>query len=192
MSECVDELSFGNVTSLELNRMSFVDSDPVRAIAFTSELNPTVVGNFVARNVSIEGGLAAGIVFHGGYGRLKNIDISGCAGPGIDASHGTGFLELENVRTTGADNGITAGEGLEVNDGLRVTVDALTSAATVGANKALTGAGGVPGMVVGAQAFRSFADFLAGAGRPVKDEQDLDASLVTGFVTGSGSRVSQP
>jgi len=68
---------------------------------------------------------------------------------------------------------------------MRVKVNSSTYNATT---DRLQGGGG--DMKVGANATRTFANFVSGAdSRPVKNESDLTADLVSGIVSGTGSMV---
>jgi hypothetical protein len=81
--------------------------------------------NTVVRNgTGGPSGTNGNVSFHGVAGHLENVDLSGGVGPGLVADKGAGYLELINVGTTGAPNGIA---GVLVDDGLHVHVDAATS-----------------------------------------------------------------
>jgi hypothetical protein len=140
--------------------------------------------NLLVENSLIRGSTGDGIFFSGGRGKLSRVDICGCAGDGIKGATGHGFLELLNVRTTGADN---AGYGINITDGLHCRVDSATSSATPGTQ--LRGSSGE--MKVGDGASRTWADFVSpGSGRPALNEFDLRAPAPTG-ATGTGTRLYQ-
>lgn len=130
------------------------------------------------------GATGDGVRFHGVRGRLSRVDIYGCGRDGIRADSGAGFLELLNVRTTGA---VNAGIGVNVTDGLQIKIDAATSGASGGTQ--LRGTGGE--MKVGTGATRTWANFVSGGdGRPALNEFDVTAAAATG-ATGTGTRLSQ-
>ncbi len=140
--------------------------------------------NLLVEDSLIRGGTGDGIFFSGGRAKLSGVDICGCAGDAIKASSGHGFLELLNVRTTGAAN---AGYGINITDGLHCRADSATSGAAAGTQ--LRGNSGE--MKVGAGAARTWADFVSGAdGRPVRNEFDVTAAASTG-ATGTGTRLYQ-
>lgn len=124
-----------------------------------------------------------GIFFSGGRGTVDSVDIYGCAGDGIKGASGHGFLELLNVRTTGAPNG---GYGINITDGLHCRVNSGTSSASPGTQ--LRGTSGE--MKVGDGAPRTWADFVAPKTRPALNEFDLRAAAPTG-ATGTGTRLYQ-
>ena len=133
-----------------------------------------------------------GIRFHGVRGRLQNVDVYGCGRDGVRADQGAGWIELINVRTSGAPNG---GVGVRVLDGIHAKADPATSALVI----PLTGVGG--DMQVGGRPPRTWVNFLAGVGGPVANEYDItaiaglggtfsDAASAPAYATGSGSRLS--
>jgi hypothetical protein len=143
---------------------------------------------FSMENCLVKNGTGAGVILHGNEGRLKNVDIQGCQGDGLVVDKGVGYLTLENVGSTLPNGAGGAGVGLRVNDGQSVTPDA----ATYSSPTPLSGFGGigVNDMKVGGLAVRSWANYQLAVPRPALSEIDSTADLVTGFVTGTGSRVS--
>ena len=154
-----------------------------------SGIIPSAVPLLLMENIEIVGSAGAtsdGLRLHGTRAILSNVDVSACGRDGIRCEAGDGYVELNNVRTTGTANGVTAtGYGINVQDGMRVKVNSSTYNATT---DRLQGGGG--DMKVGANATRTFANFVSGAdSRPVKNESDLTADLVSGIVSGTGSMV---
>lgn len=139
--------------------------------------------NLLIEQSLIRGSTGDGIFFSGGRGKVSRVDIYGCAGDGIKGASGHGFLELLNVRTTGAPN---AGYGINITDGLHCRVDSVTSGAPPGTQ--LRGTSGE--MKVGDGAPRTWADFVAPTTRPALNEFDLRAPGPHG-ATGTGTRLYQ-
>jgi hypothetical protein len=139
--------------------------------------------NLLVEKSLIRGSTGDGIFFSGGRGKVSNVDIYGCAGDGIKGASGHGFLELLNVRTTGAPN---AGYGINITDGLHCRVNSATSGAPPGTQ--LRGTSGE--MKVGDGAPRTWADFVAPGTRPALNEFDVRAPSPNG-ATGTGTRLYQ-
>lgn len=166
--------------------MVFLDCDPI-------EVNDTSVPFLPAQpcatpflsisNTRIVRSTGDGVVFHGTNGLLQNVDIEDCVGNAITANQGSGYLKLENVRSSSPNGGF----GIQVDDGIQIRVDAATSAPATVDNAPVSGVGG--DMKVGDLAARQWADFLANP--PVKNTYDITAVGAAG-ATGTGSRVSQP
>jgi hypothetical protein len=139
--------------------------------------------NLLVENSLIRGSTGDGIFFSGGRGKLNGVDIYGCAGDGIKGGLGHGFLELLNVRTTGAPN---AGYGINITDGLHCRVDSHTSDPPVGTQ--LRGTSGE--MKVGDRPPRTWTNFVNPTSSPPLNEFDVRAPSPNG-ATGTGTRLYQ-
>jgi len=145
----------------------FDGCDPIDPYFAIHIIFPAAMLQFNISKTLIRNGTGDGVIFHGGNGTLENVDIYNCAGNGVTAQDGMGQLVLNNVGTSGTQNG---GVGIRVNDGMQVRVDAATS----GSSTPLTGAGG--DMQVGSLAQRPWSDFVAND--PRKNEYDLTTPFV--------------
>ena len=165
-------------------RSVFDGCNPIELVSIIpSTFGPAAPGFFGINQTLVRNGPGDGIRYHGSSGRFNRVDVYGNGGHGVVANTGNGYLELNNVRSSGA---LNLGAGVRVDDVQNVKVDAATSA--VGA--APTGLAG--DMIVGGGAARTWANFLSGADfRPIKTEYDITAAAATG-ATGSGARLYQP
>lgn len=132
----------------------------------------------------IPGATGDGFRFHGGRAQLRDWDIQGCGRDAIRCESGSGFMNLENVRTTVANGVVTAtGAGLYVTDGILCRVD--TATATAAAGTQLRGA--VTELRVGVLPDRTWANFTGFA--PVGNEFDLVGQNLGATDQSTGSRV---
>lgn len=121
--------------------MVYDGCDPIEPVFAIDTFQPAVVENFSMTNTLVRNGGGDGIIFHGGYGQLNDCDISGNAGNGITVDKGAGRLRLENVGSSVANLGDF---GVDVTDGMQVSVDVATSTTQPGAARPLTGTTGAP------------------------------------------------
>ena len=165
------------------------DSSPIEPVVFLpGNPNPvpasipfvTVIGSIIRR------GTGDGMIFHGGKGTLLNVNIYGCVGNGVKANLGNGVLELLNVATNGAPNGLF---GVLVTDGQFVKVNAATS----GSPTPLTGPGIGPlaqQIKVGILPNRTWLNFTTGAdGLPIRNQFDLVGMNAGATDQSTGSRL---
>jgi hypothetical protein len=196
ISDTGGDAIFGVAPTMPNYRRMVIDAPAGNIEVFNHNYESAVTPLLKMRQTLLRNGLADGFVFHGSVATMERVDIYGFAGDGISCNTGSGYLSLSNVRTTGAVNG---GVGVNVQDGMVVRVDSLTSAAAPGTE--LRGTGG--DMVVGGGAARLWTDFVSGAsGRPALNELDLvavagaggtfsDGTPVPAYVSGTGSRLYQ-